>query len=288
MLSYGISDDLAFSVGLPCGGEIDVFVESTPNELVERLLKIIETEERAVLFTVVEGEPLGAELLVPESGEAFGEGPEELPGRVDEILRQGRNTLFDLDDGRKVFAEVYGPPPRLLVIGAVDTAEALCAAAKQLGWRTIVADARGKFATKERIPSADELLVAWPQEAIERVQPDYQTAVVVLTHDDKFDVPALQGALATEAFYIGALGSRRNQERRRERLLEAGVEEPQFERISGPTGLDIGADSPAETAISILGEILATRARREGGFLRNSKSRIHVEEDHAKAPLSLG
>jgi xanthine dehydrogenase accessory factor len=288
MLSYGISDDLAFSVGLPCGGEIDVFVESTPNELVERLLKIIDTEERAVLFTVVEGEPLGAELLVPESGEAFGEGPEELPGRVDEILRQGRNTLFDLDDGRKVFAEVYGPPPRLLVIGAVDTAEALCAAAKQLGWRTIVADARGKFATKERIPSADELLVAWPQEAIERVQPDYQTAVVVLTHDDKFDVPALQGALATEAFYIGALGSRRNQERRRERLLEAGVEEPQFERISGPTGLDIGADSPAETAISILGEILATRARREGGFLRNSKSRIHVEEDHAKAPLSLG
>jgi xanthine dehydrogenase accessory factor len=287
MLSYGISDDLAFSVGLPCGGEIDVFVESTPDELVERLLKIIETEERAILFTVVEGEPLGAELLVPEAGEAFGEGPEELPGRVDEILRQGRSTLLELDDGRKVFAEVYGPAPRLLVIGAVDTAEALCAAAKQLGWRTIVADARGKFATKDRIPSADELLVAWPQEAIEQVGPDYQTAVVVLTHDDKFDVPALQGALATEAFYIGALGSRRNQERRRERLLEAGVEEQQFERISGPTGLDIGADSPAETAISILGEILATRARREGGFLRNSKARIHVEEgDSAKASLS--
>ncbi len=287
MLSYGISDDLAFSVGLPCGGEIDVFVESTPNELVERLLKIIETEERAVLFTVVEGEPLGAELLVSESAEAFGEGPEELPGRVDEILRQGRNTLLELNDGRKVFAEVYGPAPRLLVIGAVDTAEALCAAAQQLGWKTIVADARGKFATKERIPSADELLVAWPQEAIEQVEPDYQTAVVVLTHDDKFDVPALQGALATEAFYIGALGSRRNQERRRERLLEAGVEEQQFERISGPTGLDIGADSPAETAISILGEILATRARRDGGFLRNSKTRIHVEEDDsAKASLS--
>jgi xanthine dehydrogenase accessory factor len=286
MLSYGISDDLAFSVGLPCGGEIDVFVESTPNELVERLVRIIETEERAVLFTVVEGEPLGAELLVSESGETFGEGPEDLPGRVDEILRQGRNTLLELDDERRVFAEVYGPAPRLLVIGAVDTAEALCAAAKQLGWKTIVADARGKFATKERIPSADELLVAWPQEAIEQVEPDYQTAVVVLTHDDKFDVPALQGALATEAFYIGALGSRRNQERRRERLLETGVEEQQFERISGPTGLDIGADSPAETAISILGEILATRARREGGFLRNSKTRIHVEETSAKAPLS--
>jgi len=278
LLSYGIADDLAFSVGLPCGGEIDVFVEQAPEELVERLVRIVETEERAVLFTVVEGEPLGAELLVTEAGERFGDGPEELAARVDELLRGGRNSLLELDDGRKVFAEVYGPPPRLLVIGAVDTAEALCAAAKQLGWRTVVADARGKFATKERIPSADELLVAWPQDAIAEVEPDYQTAVVVLTHDDKFDVPAIQGALTTEAFYIGALGSRRNQERRRERLLEAGVEEHELERLSGPSGLDIGADTPAETALSILGEILATRAGRDGGFLRRSKTRIHVEE----------
>jgi xanthine dehydrogenase accessory factor len=245
-LSYGIADELAFSVGLPCGGEIDVFVETAPDALVEQLLQIIETEERAILFTVVEGEPLGADLLVTEAGERFGDGPGELPDHVDELLRRGRNTLLELDDGRKVFAEIYGPAPRLLVIGAVDTAEALCAAAKQLGWRTIVADARGKFATKERIPSADELL-------------------------------------GTEAFYIGALGSRRNQERRRERLLEAGVEEHQFERVSGPTGLDIGADSPAETALSILGEILATRAGRDGGFLRNSKTRIHVEEPRESA-----
>jgi xanthine dehydrogenase accessory factor len=283
LLSYGIADELAFSVGLPCGGEIDVFVETAPDALVERLLRIIETEERAILFTVVEGEPLGADLLVTEAGDRFGDGPEELADHVDELLRRGRNTLLELDDGRKVFAEVYGPAPRLLVIGAVDTAEALCSAAKQLGWRTIVADARGKFATKERIPSADELLVAWPQEAIDQVQPDYQTAVVVLTHDDKFDVPALKGALGTEAFYIGALGSRRNQERRRERLLEAGVEEHQFERVSGPTGLDIGADTPAETALSILGEILATRAGRDGGFLRSSKTRIHVEEPRESA-----
>jgi xanthine dehydrogenase accessory factor len=283
LLSYGISDDLAFSVGLPCGGEIDVFVERAPDQLVERLLRIIESEERAVLFTVVEGEPLGADVLVTEAGEAFGQGPAELAGRVDELLRKGRNTLLDLDEGRKVFAEIYGPAPRLLVIGAVDTADALCAAAKQLGWHTVVADARAKFATKERIPSADELLVAWPQDAIDQVQPDYQTAVVVLTHDDKFDVPAIQGALATEAFYIGALGSRRNQERRRERLLEAGVEEEAFERVSGPTGLDIGADTPAETALSILGEILAKRAGRDGGFLRDSKTRIHVEGPHEKA-----
>jgi xanthine dehydrogenase accessory factor len=287
-LSYGIADDLAFSVGLPCGGEIDVFVETSPNELVDRLARVISDEERAVLFTVVEGEQLGAELLVTEAGEQTGDGPSELAGRVDELLRRGRNTLLELDDGRKAFAEIYGPAPRLLVIGAVDTAEALCAMAKQLGWRTIVADARGKFATKERIPSADELLVMWPEEAIAHVQPDYQTAVVVLTHDDKFDVPAIKGALATEAFYIGALGSRRNQERRRERLLEAGVAEEAFARVSGPTGLDIGADSNPETALSILGEILAKRAGRSGGFLRESKSRIHVEEPQPADVLAEG
>jgi xanthine dehydrogenase accessory factor len=280
LLSFGIADELAVSVGLPCGGEIDVFVEQLPDDVLLRLARIVDSEERAVLFTVVEGEPLGATALVTDKGEMIGAAIDEAAVRAGDVLRHGRNTLLDLDDGRKVFAEVHGPPPRLLVIGAVDTAEALCAAAKPLGWHTIVADARGKFATSERIPSADELLIAWPQEAIARVQPDFQTAVVVLTHDDKFDLPALQGALATEAFYVGALGSRRNQERRRERLLEEGVEEGQLARISGPTGLDIGAETPAETAISILGEILATRAGRDGGFLRESRQRIHAASAH--------
>jgi xanthine dehydrogenase accessory factor len=279
LLSYGIADDLALEVGLPCGGEIDVFVEREPSEeLVERLIRVVRDEERAVLFTVVAGEPLGAELLVSEAGERTGDGPAELDGHVDELLRGGRNRLLELPAGLKVFAEVYGPAPRLLVYGAVDTAEELCALASRLGWHTIVADARGKFATTERIPSAHELVVGWPEDALAQVQPDYQTAVVVLTHDDKFDVPAIKGALATDAFYIGALGSRRNQERRRERLLEEGVTDDELERVSGPSGLDIGADTPAETALSILGEILATRARREGGFLRHAKTRIHVED----------
>jgi xanthine dehydrogenase accessory factor len=176
-----------------------------------------------------------------------------------------------------VFAEWYGPPPRLFVYGAVDTAEALCRAANLLGWHTIVADARAKFATRERIPSADELIVEWPQEALDRIRPDHQTAIIVLTHDDKFDEPALLGALATEAFYIGALGSRRNQERRRERLREAGIEEEALDRIMGPCGLDIGADSQEETALSMLAEVLAVRAQREGGFLKTAKQRIHVE-----------
>jgi xanthine dehydrogenase accessory factor len=277
ILTYGISDDLALTVGLPCGGEIDVFVDAPDEELLERLRRVIETDERAVLFSVVEGDGLGSELLVTEGGEQVGRGPDEAVSRFDDVLRAGRNRLLELPDGSKVFAEVYGPPPRLLVIGAVDTAEALCAAARLIGWRTIVADARAKFATHDRLPSADEVLVAWPEDALAQVQPDHQTAVVVLTHDDKFDVPAIKGALETDAFYVGALGSRRNQERRRERLLEAGVDEEELERIAGPSGLDIGADTPAETAISILGEIMATRAGRGGGPLRASSGRIHVE-----------
>jgi xanthine dehydrogenase accessory factor len=245
--------------------------------LIHRLAELRESEERGILFTGVEGNGVGTKVLVLESGERIGDGLDEAVAQFDELIRRGRNRLLELDDGSKVFAEWYGPPPRLFVYGAVDTAEALCRGAKLLGWHAIVADARGKFATPERIPSADELIVEWPQEALEQVKPDHQTAIVVLTHDDKFDEPALIGALETEAFYIGALGSRRNQERRRERLLEAGVPEDALTRIMGPSGLDIGADTQEETALSILAEILAVRAQREGGFLKDAKKRIHVE-----------
>ena len=245
--------------------------------LIRRLAELRETEERGILFTGVEGNGVGTKVLVLESGEKVGDGLDEAVAQFDELIRRGRNRLLELPDGSKVFAEWYGPPPRLFVYGAVDTAEALCRGATLLGWHTIVADARAKFATRERIPSADELIVEWPQEALDRVAPDHQTAIVVLTHDDKFDEPALMGALRTEAFYVGALGSRRNQERRRERLLEAGVEEEALERIMGPCGLDIGADTQEETALSILAEILAVRAQREGGFLKSAKQRIHVE-----------
>ena len=256
LLSYGISDDQALSVGLPCGGEIDVFVQEPDPELVERVLGAVAREERAVVLTDLE---TGEQRLTRDAG-----------------LERGRSRVVELD-GRRMFADVYGPPPRLLVFGAVDTADALCSAAKAIGWRTIVADARAKFATSERIPSADELVVAWPDEVLAQVRPDHATAVVVLTHDDRFDIPALQGALASEAFYVGALGSRRNQERRRERLLEAGVAEEAVDRIAGPAGLDIGADTPAETALSILAEILAVRAGRVGGPLKEAPGRIHVE-----------
>jgi xanthine dehydrogenase accessory factor len=276
MLTYGISDDLALGVGLPCGGEIDVFVAKSDPAVLDRLVRAVEEEEWAVRFTVIDGEPVGAELLVLESGETVGSGPPELAQHAQELIRGGRSQVLVLED-RTIFCDVLGPAPRLFVYGAVDTAEALSRAAKGVGWRAIVADARGKFATRERIPSADELIVAWPDEALARIEPDHATAIVVLTHDDKFDVPALKTALESDAFYIGALGSRRNQERRRERLLEAGVDESELERLSGPCGLDIGAISPAETAVSILAEILARRAGRDGGSLKEARGRIHAD-----------
>jgi xanthine dehydrogenase accessory factor len=244
-------------------------------DVLERLAAL-PGDDRAVLFTVLEGDDAGRKLLVVEDGETVGDAPPELAAHADEVLRGGRNRLLELD-GARVFVEWYGPPPRLFVYGAVDTAEALCASARLLGWTTIVADARAKFATPGRIPSADELVVAWPEEALSRVQPDHQTAIIVLTHDDKFDEPALLGALRTDAFYIGALGSRRNQERRRERLLAAGVDERELERISGPCGLDIGSETLEEMAVSMLAEILAVRAGRGGGRLRESPRRIHAE-----------
>jgi len=251
LVTYGITDDMALGIGLPCGGEIDVFVEELRDE-----------ERSEVTLTVVAGDGVGERLDDAELVQA--------------ARRRGRSHAIQLGD-RTVFADVQARPPRLFVYGAVDTAEALCRAAKVLGWRTVVADARATFATRERIPSADELLLLWPDEALAQVQPDFDTAVLVLTHDDKFDLPLLEAVLRTDAFYVGALGSRRNQERRRGLLLERGVEEDDLDRIAGPSGLDIGADTPAETALSMLAEILAVRAGRAGGRLKESLHRIHAE-----------
>ena len=241
LLSYGIDDELAWSVGLPCGGEIDVFVERFEGDL----------PGEGVTLTVLEGERAGERLAA------------EIP--------PGPSRVLELD-GERVFAEVLGPPPKLLVVGATDTAEELARAAKALGWRTEVVDPRPALVTRERLPSPDELVVAWPDE----LEADAETAVVVLTHEERLDVPALTAALASDAFYVGAIGSRRTQEKRRERLLEAGATEEQLKRLSGPAGLDLGAHTPAETAVSILAEVLAVRAGRAGGRLAERSGPIHA------------
>ena len=264
LLMYGITDEQAWNVGLPCGGEIDVLLAPLDDEIVTRARIVYETDGRAAVLTPLDDEASSVFVVEGERDD------------VDALIRGGRNTIVERE-GKDVFVEVLGPPPRLLVIGALDLADALCAAAKLLGWRTVVADARGRFATKERVPNADELLVAWPDDVLAQVRPDHDTAVVVLTHDDRFDIPALLGALRTDAFYVAALGSRRNQERRRELLRDAGVREEDLDRIAGPAGLDIGADSPPETALSILAEAVARRAGRTGGPLQEAPGRIHAE-----------
>jgi xanthine dehydrogenase accessory factor len=244
--------------------------------LFDELRRTLVAEQPAVLFTVLEGPRAGAKLLVTESGDVHGEGPAGLAESASELLARGRGRIVE-HEGVRVFADVFGPPPRLVVFGAVDTAEALCAAAKAIGWATLVSDARARFATPERLPSAGQIVVAWPDEALERIRPDRRTAVVCLSHEERFDVPALAGALASDAFYIGALGSRRTQAKRRARLAEAGVPEADIERIHGPCGLDIGAETPAETALSIMAEVLAVRAGRSGVGLARTSGRIHAE-----------
>jgi xanthine dehydrogenase accessory factor len=175
------------------------------------------------------------------------------------------------------------PPPRLVIVGAVDTADALSAMARRLGWRTAVVDPRGTFATAERIPSADQLVVKWPDAGYDALDLQPEDAVVILTHDPKLDDPAITGAVRRGVRYIGALGSRRTQEKRRARLLESGLTEKELSRVSGPVGLDIGAFTPEETALSILGEIVAARAGRDGGRLVAAQGRIHPVDEAMEA-----
>lgn len=242
--------------------------------LTEALLEVAHGDERAVLFTVLDGERRGSKLLVRlDRDETQGDAPDALAELAPGLTRSG----IVEHAGVRAFADVYGPPPLLVVVGAVDTGEALCAGARALGWRTACVDARAQFATAERVPSADRIVVAWPDEALAEIGLDRDTSVAVLTHDDRFDVPALAAALRSEAFYVAALGSRVAQASRRERLVEAGLTDAELDRLHGPAGLDIGAESPAETALSILAEALAVRTGRGGGPLRTSAARIHVE-----------
>jgi xanthine dehydrogenase accessory factor len=210
-----------------------------------RLAEALAAQEPGVLLTVVKGDPLGAKLLVLENGERVG----------DESLAQYANTpsTRTIEDGdRTVLAEIIGPTLRLVIFGAVDMAEALCRIAKELEWTTIVVDPRAGLATRERVPSADELLVEWPDKVAERITP--RTAVVSLVHEQRLDVPAVQAGLERGAWYVGALGSTRTKEKRVKALEELGVEG--IERISGPIGLKLGAQTPAEIALAIAAEIL--------------------------------
>jgi xanthine dehydrogenase accessory factor len=242
--------------------------------------RIAADDGRAALVTVIDGGQAGAKLLVRADGTTDGAlGDAELDRTAveaaEELMWAERSELREVD-GAKLFVDVTAPAPRLVVFGAVDYADALCRLARAAGWRPFVCDPRSQFATRERFPEAEEVIAAWPDDALARLGGiDRATYIAVLTHDPKLDDATLTVALRSEAAYVGAMGSRRAQAQRRERLLSAGIEEELLERIAAPIGLDLGAVTPEETALSIMAEVVAVRNGREGGRLSQIAGRIH-------------
>jgi xanthine dehydrogenase accessory factor len=235
---------------------------------------------RAALVSVVDGGDRRAKLLVRADGETSGGlGDAELDRAAveaaEELMWAERSELRRVGDV-SLFVDVTAPAPRLVIFGAVDYAAALCRLARAAGWRPFVCDPRSQFATRERFPEAEDVIAGWPADAFARLGGiDRATYVAVLTHDPKLDDAALEVALRSEAPYVGAMGSRRAQAQRRERLLAAGLEEELLERVAAPIGLDLGAVEPEETALSIMAEVVAVRHGREGGRLSRAMGRIH-------------
>jgi xanthine dehydrogenase accessory factor len=245
LAAFGVADDVAFEVGLACGGHIEVFVQPLA-PVHQRLIEMLERNEAATLRTnlvtgeadLTEGSQAGSELA----------------------RREG-----------DVFVEPLRRPAHLVVVGAIHIAIPLHRLAKLMGYRVTVVDARAKFATKERFPEADELIVSWPDEAMSKLTLDSSTYVVILTHDPKFDLPALRSVLGKEVGYIGAIGSRKTNQNRFDALRAEGFTDEQLSRVHGPVGLDLGGRGAEETALGILAEITAVRFGGSGVFMREAK-----------------
>ena len=261
----------------------------------DRYAELLRARTPVVLATVVDGPHIGAKLLAEPGQAALGSlGHPELDrvvtrdalaeleaGRsgVRHYGPEGQTTPEDLLDQPtvKVFIESHAPPPSMWIFGAVDFTAALAKVAKVLGYRVTVCDAREVFATRRRFPMADEVKVSWPTPVFEAYGSDLgpRDAVCILTHDPKFDVPAITGAIGTRVGYIGVMGSRSTHDRRTERLIEAGLGPEELDRLMSPIGLDIGARTPEETAVSICAEIIAVRTRRNVPSLRDGDGAIH-------------
>lgn len=265
LLHFGVADETAWEAGLACGGSIDIFVKPLELEVFPSLRSTLVDEKSAVLVTVVKGsdEVLGREMLVREDGSITGgisdQFNEQVVKLAGETLTQGEAQRAMLNEDVEVFMEVIAPPPTLIAVGGVHITIALVALAKTLGYRTIVVDPRSAFGNESRFPHVDQLIQLWPEDAFQQVPITRSTAIAMLTHDPKLDDPALKIALPSSAFYVGALGSKTTQAKRRQRLLEDGLTEKQLDRLHGPIGIKIGAGTPEEIAISIMAEIVAVR-----------------------------
>jgi xanthine dehydrogenase accessory factor len=302
--TYGISDDDAFAVGLTCGGIIDIFVEPVDATRFPELGEIaaaVERGEPVAVATVIAGPgQIGARRVIwaSDGGQANGNGAgshagasgtlgsERLDAAVDDdvrgMLAQGLTGIRRYGahgerrgDELSVFVNSFAPPPQMLVFGAIDFAAAVARVGKFLGYHVTVCDARKVFATASRFPDADEVVVEWPHRFLAATEVDARTVICVLTHDPKFDVPLLEVALRTPAGYIGAMGSRRTHDDRLTRLREAGLTEDELARLRSPVGLDLGARTPEETAVSIAAELIQLRWGGTGHPLTDTEGRIH-------------
>ena len=289
--NFGVSDDDAFAVGLTCGGLLDVFVEnvnSTTWPELPYLADRITNEQPVAVATIVQGpeDRVGAHLVISPEETRGDLGTERLNDTVREdalgMLAGGITGIIEygtegerLGEGMLVSVASYAPPADMFVFGAIDFSAALVRVAKILGYRVTVCDARPIFATTKRFPDADSVVVDWPHRWLEQQEVTERTVIAVLTHDPKFDVPALKVALATKAGYIGAMGSRKTHNDRTQRLREAGVTPAEIARIHSPIGLDIGARTPEETAVSICAEIVQHRWGGSGRSLAATQGPIH-------------
>ncbi|MET7649928.1 XdhC/CoxI family protein [Streptomyces sp. NPDC005486] len=298
---FGYSDDDAFAVGLTCGGEIDVLiqrVEPTEQPHLTTALEEVAGGRPAALAQVVDGPGglLGRTLSLLGDGSAYdgtlgSEGEDRVVvAQARALLRAGRTARIDVggDPGTcprrlSVLIHTHAAPPRMLIFGAVDFAAALSQAGRFLGYRVTVCDARPVFATAARFPHAVEVVVDWPHRYLAATEVDARTAICVLTHDAKFDIPLLSLALSLPVAYVGAMGSRRTHEDRIQRLREVGVTAGQLSRLNSPIGLDLGAHTPEETAISITAEIIAHTHHGTGRPLSNGTGPIHPAHEHPLA-----
>ena len=269
LLTFGVEDERAWTVGLACGGTIEVFVERLRDAVFEALRAAIAAGRAVAEVTAVRGpeEILGNKFVLEADGAVA------LPSgaRVDdaarraagEALQKGSSGLVPgAGAGVEYFVDVLLPRPRLIVVGGAHVAIALVAFARTLGFETVVVDPRGAFGSAERFPHAGRLVSEWPDKALREIGLTSSTAVAVLSHDPKLDDPALSVALPSPAFYVGALGSRKTQEQRRQRLMEAGLSADELGRLRAPIGLDLGGRSPEEIALSVMAEIVAARNGR--------------------------
>jgi xanthine dehydrogenase accessory factor len=287
LLHFGITEDMIWDVGLACGGTIDVFVQRLDPGLVAALARHVAAKEHVALAVVVSGERgtreagIGATALIAEDGSIlWPESPiPKLQYPIPNIQRMlttrtARPTISEITPGLAVYVEPFLPPPLLLIVGGVHVAVPLTRFARELGFSVTVVDPRATFANRERFPGADEVLVEWPDEAFAHLDVGRDTYVVLLTHDPKIDEPTLAAALQTEAAYIGAIGSRGTHAARFERMQKWGVTPEALGRVYAPIGLDLGGRTPAETALSIVAEVVAVKNGRCGASLRETSGRI--------------